>query len=171
MARSAPLPRLAPAGGDGYAIVAAWSAVSSRYRKTHPALRPMDPTADALEIHVTMGGVKGRNIATVLPVCSGQAVWAARSTFERTAGLWLQGAGIESGVSGEMDGQSLHARSKSFAAAFAEYARAMWHDVTVRSRQASVSRSGSPAAMDGQVFSAKTRDTVFSLRRVDAGVC
>lgn len=106
----------------------------------------------SLEIELAAGGVEAHDLALEALLCLGQALWDELEAAEYETWLELLGREIQAGVTGEIDETALEekrrlvssrvaARSRSrleryaqasFAATFAEYVHALWHDVTVR---------------------------------------
>ena len=108
---------------------------------------------ELLRIEVAVEDVDPHDVALELLRCLGQALWEVTAGVERRGWLKLLQGEIEAGVPGEIDEEALAEKRKlfatqaaagsaqllagyaaeSFAGTFAEYAHAMWHDVTVRS--------------------------------------
>jgi hypothetical protein len=107
----------------------------------------------SLRIEVAVEHAGPHDAALEVLRCAGQALWAVAPGVERRGWLQLLRREIDAAVPGEIDEEALLAKRKlfasrasaasapllagyaaeSFAATFAEYAHAMWHDVTVRS--------------------------------------
>jgi hypothetical protein len=105
-----------------------------------------------IEIELAAGGAEAHDLALEALLCLGQSLWDELEAAEYEAWLELLGREIQAGVTGEIDETALEekrrlvasrvtARSRrrleryaqaSFAATFAEYVHALWHDVTVR---------------------------------------
>jgi hypothetical protein len=120
---------------EGAGVVSAWSR-----------------TERGFDIELAAGGIEPHEVALELLRCVGQALWEKLPEPERAAYLKLLEAEIEAGVSGEIDEDALERKralfasrgaarnprllleyaAASFAGTAAEYAHALWHDVTVR---------------------------------------
>jgi hypothetical protein len=109
-------------------------------------------TGRGFDIELAAQGMEPHDVALEMLRCVGQVLWEKLSGAERAAYLKLLEAEIASGVSGEIDEEAVERKGAllasieaarnskllleyaavSFAGTAAEYAHALWHDVTVR---------------------------------------